>query len=336
MSHELEIVDGKAQMAYAGELPWHSLGTQVSSDLTPAEMLNAAGLDWTVEKQDVFFTDPHDTSRQIEAPKKKALVRSHDKQFLDIVSDNWIPVQNSDAFEFFADYVEAGGMEMHTAGSLKDGKMIWALAKVNDSFSLFGGRDQVDSYLLLSNPHQFGRGVDIRFCPIRVVCNNTLSLALEGKSALGISLNHRQEFDPARVREALEEASSKMEAYHEMSEFLASKTYNQDDLFEYFNRVFPKTNVGAGVSFEELMKQLKTDSKAASRNALYAMEAINEQPGAELGRGTWWQAYNTVTFMTNHVLGHNTDTRLQSAWYGANKDRNINALSTALEYAEAA
>jgi len=188
VSHELEMVNGKAQMAYVGEVPWHGLGTRVEPNLTPQEMLEVAGLNWRVEKHDVFYKNENGTFER--APKKQALVRSSDGQYMDIVSDNWNPVQNEDVFGFFDEYVKKGGMEMHTAGSLKDGKMIWALAKVGESFSLFGGKDEVDSYLLLSNPHQFGKGVDIRFTPIRVVCNNTLSLSLEGKASLGISLNH--------------------------------------------------------------------------------------------------------------------------------------------------
>lgn len=333
MSHELEIVNGKAQMAYAGEVPWHGLGVQVDPNLTPREMMEAAGLDWKVEKHDAYYKN--EDGNFVRAPQKQALIRSSDGQYLDIVSDKWIPVQNEDAFEFFNEYVEAGGMEMHTAGSLKDGKMIWALAKVNESFAMFGGRDQVDSYFLLSNPHQFGRGVDIRFTPIRVVCNNTLSLSLEGKAALGISLNHRSEFNADRVKEAMSEAHERLNTYHEMSEFLASKRYNEDDLFSYFNRVFPKTS-GKPMSFDELMQSFKRGESQASRNATLAMELVHTQPGAEFGEGTWWQAYNTVTYMTNHVMGNSDDTRLQSLWYGQNKDRNINALATAIEYAEAA
>jgi phage/plasmid-like protein (TIGR03299 family) len=296
-------------------------------------MMDAAGLNWTVEKHNAYYKTEDGTFHR--APSKQALVRSSDGRYLDIVGDNWIPVQNAEAFEFFNEYVEAGGMEMHTAGSLKDGKVIWALAKVNESFSLFGGKDQVDSYFLLSNPHQFGRGVDIRFTPIRVVCNNTLSLSLDGKASLGISLNHRSEFDPQRVKEALAEASQRLDKYREMSEFLTTKRYKQDDLFEYFNRVFPKTS-GAPKSFDELMKSFKQGQSQASRNANLAMELVHTQPGARYGEGTWWQAYNTVTYMTNHVLGRNDDTRMQSVWYGQNKDRNINALATAIEYAEAA
>ena len=334
MAHELEMVNGEAQMAFVGEMPWHGLGVRVASNLTPDEMMKAAGLDWEVKKQDVFYlTEDGEYKR---APKKQALVRSSDGQYLDVVSDNWNPVQNKDAFEFFDKYVKTGGMEMHTAGSLRDGKIIWALAKVNESFDLFGGKDQVDSYLLLSNPHQFGRGVDVRFTPIRVVCNNTLTLSLEGKSNLGISLNHSSEFTAERAQQALVEAHQKLDTYKEMAQFLSKKRYDQQSLLEYFARVFPKSGNKVGVSFDKMMSELRDEKKKFSRNAEEALKYIVEQPGADLGEGTWWSAYNTITYMTNHVIGHNADTRMQSLWYGANKDRNIDALGLAIEYAEAA
>jgi phage/plasmid-like protein (TIGR03299 family) len=332
MAHELEVVNGKAQMAYAGELPWHGLGVKIPDNLTPEEIMKVAGLDWEVNKQDVFYLDSDGQYQR--APKKQALVRSSDGKYLDVVSDNWNPVQNKDAFEFFDEYVTSGGMQMHTAGSLRDGKIIWALAKVNDSFDLFGGKDQVDSYLLLSNPHQFGRGVDVRFTPIRVVCNNTLTLSLNGKTNLGISLNHSAEFTADRAKAALAEASQKLDTYKDMAQFLSKKRYNQQSLMEYFARVFPKSGKKVGVSFDKMMRELKDEKKKFSRNAEEAMVLIHEQPGAELGEGTWWSAYNTITYMTNHTIGHNTDTRMQSLWYGSNKDRNVEALGLAIEYAE--
>ena len=136
MAHMIEIIAGKAQMAYAGDVPWHGLGTKVPADLTHDQMLEAAGLDWTVEKKDLTFEV---NGEQIVAPGKKALVRSSDGALLDVIGDNWNPLQNSEAFEFFNDFVAAGDMEMHTAGSLEDGRRVWALAKVNDTFEVFKG-----------------------------------------------------------------------------------------------------------------------------------------------------------------------------------------------------
>lgn len=335
MAHNIEMVNGVAQMAYVGETPWHSLGVALPEGVTPVEMMKAAGLDWTVEKYPLTTVVNGQT---FHVPGKEALVRSSDNRVLDVVGENWIPVQNHDAFNFFDDYCKAGGMSMHTAGSLQDGKIIWGLAKVNETFSLFGGKDEVESYLLLSNPHNYGSGVDVRFTPTRVVCNNTLSLALDGKASLGISLNHRQEFDVEKVKAALDQASKQMSSYQEAAEFLASKKFNESTLFEYFQRVFPKTTAKKGevVDFEKMMKVWKSGQNVLSRAATEAMEVIDSQPGAEFGRGTWWSAYNAVTYMTNHTMGASADTRMKSVWFGHNKNRNIEALGLAVEMAEAA
>ena len=158
-------------MAYAGEVPWHGLGTKVPHDLSTDEMLKQSGLNWSVEKLPTYVNAP---SGQ-EKTGSFALVRSSDNKVLaPSVGQNWNPVQNKEAFDFFSEYVEAGDLEMHTAGSLMDGKMVWALAKVKQSFELFKG-DEVENYMLFSNPHQFGKSIDIRMTPIRVVCNNTLT-----------------------------------------------------------------------------------------------------------------------------------------------------------------
>lgn len=311
MAHMIET------MAYAGETPWHGLGKKVLPDLTPAQMLKEAGLDWTVEKVPSFITRK---GKKI-ATNQQALVRSSDDAILTMVSDDWKPVQNSEAFEFFHEFVMEGDMEMHTAGSIKDGKNVWALAKVKESFEILGG-DRVDSYLLFSNPHEYGKSIDIRFTPIRVVCNNTLTLALGSSSDLSVRLNHRRSFDGDMVKRTLGIASTKMDSYKETAEFLASKRYNEETLNEYLTSLFPAMS--------------KDNKKVLSRPAEQVLSVMETQPGAEYGEGSWWQAFNAVTFATDHLLGHNQESRLQSAWYGQNRSRKVTALEKAVEYAEAA
>jgi len=225
MAHMVET------MAYAGELPWHGLGVKVIDDLTPEQMMQKAGVDWSVEKQDLI------TSGGSTVSNKQALVRSSDGSVLDVVGKGWNPVQNADAFNFFEEYVRAGDMQMHTAGSLNDGKMVWALAKANESFELFNG-DVTENYFLFSNPHEFGKAIDIRMTPIRVVCNNTLTLSLSQSSDAMLKVNHRKEFDVAEVKETLGIAKEKMEQYKSMAEFLGSKRYTSENIVEYFNEVF--------------------------------------------------------------------------------------------------
>lgn len=317
MTHMIEMRDGKAQMAWAGQTPWHNLGTEVPDDLTPEQMLEAAGLDWTVEKIPAF-AEVNNTLVDI---GHSALVRSVDSKILDVVSNDWIPYQNSDAFDFFNDFIAAGDMSMHTAGSLKGGQIVWALAKVNDGFSLFNG-DAVESYLLFTNPHQYGKSIDVRFTPIRVVCNNTLTLSLNTQAEHLVRMSHRREFVPDTAKEMLGIAKEKLATYKEMAAFLGSKRYTNENIVEYFTRVFPVTT--------------KTEEKKMSRNANMALEVIDQQPGAEYASGTFWSAFNTVSFMTDHVLGRSSDTRLQSSWFGYNKTLKNNALELAVEMANAA
>jgi len=317
VAHEIEFVNGKAQMAYAGDLPWHGLGTRVPDDLTPEQMLEAAGLNWEVEKIEAFAK----VGGKNVSVDRSALVRKTDNKILGVVSNDWNPVQNSDAFEFFNDFIAEGDMEMHTAGSLRGGQIVWALAKVKDGFSLFGG-DEVESYLHFTNFHQYGYSTDVRFTPIRVVCNNTLTLSLNTKVERMVKISHRREFDGDNVKLMLGIAAEKLAKYKEMAQFLGSKRYTNENVVDYFKRIFP-------VSGGENAK------KEISKNANVALGVLDTQPGAEFARGSWWQAFNTVTYLTDHLAGRTADTRLASAWYGYNKNLKTKALETALEMAEA-
>jgi len=318
MSHEVET------MAYAGELPWHGLGEPVSNDLTPRQMMKKAKVDWEVIEAESFieFNDKKIPTGD------KALVRSTDGKVLTNVGPGWKPVQNEKAFEFFSEYVYAGDMEMHTAGSLKGGQVVWALAKVKESFELFKG-DQVDSFLLFSNPHQYGKSIDVRFTPIRVVCNNTLTLALEGEAQRGVRVGHRTELDANMVKQQLGLAHEKFAKYKEMAEFLGSKRFTMESLINYYNDVFPRTT-----DKRVQGKELSVDT--LSRPARMAFDVLEEQPGAEFAKGSWWQAFNSVTYVTDHLQGRSQETRLYSSWFGGNQLRKRNAINTAVEYAEAA
>lgn len=316
MAHMVET------MAYAGETPWHGLGVKVPSDLSPAQMLEKAGLDWTVQKIPAFA----DIGGAKTNVGWSALVRSSDSEMLSVVSNDWNPVQNHEAFEFFHEYCAAGDMEMHTAGSLRDGQIVWVLAKIKESFELFKG-DTVESYLLFTNPHKFGQSIDVRFTPIRVVCNNTLTLSLSQNADRMVKKSHRTEFDAAQVKEQLGIATDKLAKYKEMAAFLGSKRYTQENLKDYFNRIFPVLAYN-----KEKGPQRKELSKSATR----ALEVINTQPGAQYAEGSWWQAFNAVTYLTDHEIGRSADSRLTSAWFGPNKNLKVKALETAVEMAEAA
>jgi phage/plasmid-like protein (TIGR03299 family) len=314
MAHNIEFVNGVAQMAYAGQTPWHGLGFKVHEDISSLEMMNTAGLNWTVSKAPVFA---HHNGQVIETDKS-ALIRDTDNTVLDVVGDDWLPVQNHDAFDFFTDFVAEGNMKMHTAGSLDSGRIVWALAEVKESFELFGG-DRVDSYLLFVNPHKYARSIDIRFTPIRVVCQNTLSMALHDNTRNGLKINHRSTFNADLVKQTLGIAHNKLDNYKDAAVLLGSKRYTKESFSNYLKDVFGVTKDG------EL-----------TRTGLEVQHVIDLQPGTEFAPGSWWQAFNSVTFATDHMLGRSDDSRLRSAWFGLNKTKKDVALVKALEYATVA
>jgi phage/plasmid-like protein (TIGR03299 family) len=316
MAHNIEIVNNKVHMAYAGDVPWHGLGTKVPDDLTPNQMLEAANLDWSVEKVPAYAN----IAGKNVPIGQSALVRSMDNKVLDVVSNDWNPVQNEEAFDFFNEFVAAGDMEMHTAGSLKGGQIVWALAKIKESFELFKG-DKIDSYLLFSNFHKYGFSTDVRFTPIRVVCNNTLTLSLNSQVERMAKISHRKVFDPSNVKDMLGIATDKLAKYKEMASFLGSKKAKEEDIVDYFCRIFPVTGSN-------------DKKKEVSKNANIALDILHTQPGAEYAEGTWWQPFNAVTYITDHLAGRSADTRLASAWYGSNKNLKTKALELAIEMAE--
>ena len=163
---------------------------------------------------------------------------------------------------------------------------------------MFNG-DQTDNYFLFTNPHQFGKAINIRMTPIRVVCNNTLTLSLSQNSDQMLTVNHRKAFDAAEVKEQMGIAREKLDQYKSMAEFLGSKTssstsmYTSENIIQYFNEVFgtpAKEKVDNVIPF-------------TSRNAKTCMENLQTQVRTLNKEGSFWQAFNTVTYMTDHLQG---------------------------------
>lgn len=317
MAHEIETRAGKAMMAYAGELPWHGLGKKVPDDLDTDQFLKAAGLNWEVEKVPGMY----EWKGELRSMGQQVLIRTDDGKRLSTVSDDWEPLQNREAFDFFTKFVQHGHMTMETAGSLKEGQIIWAMAKIKDkNFKVFKG-DEIESYLLLTNPHRYGSSIDIRYTPTRVVCNNTLTLALQEKGELTVKMDHRKKFDPEIVYKALNLSQMKLDKYKTIAEYLGKKKYTKEDVVSYFKEVFPN---------------MAKDKNKFSRAAEIGLNILETQPGAEFAKGTWWQPFNAATFIMDHLLGRSPEAMLHSAWYGNRRGIKIKALDKAMEYADAA
>jgi len=149
-----------------------------------------------------------------------------------------------------------------------------------------------------------------------------LTLSLNTKVERMVKISHRREFNGDQTKLMLGVAAEKLAQYKEMAQFLGSKRYSDENVVEYFKRVFPASE--------------NAKRSEITKNARTALGILETQPGAEYAAGSWWQAFNATTYMTDHLIGRSTDTRMTSAWYGSNKNLKVRALETAIEMAEAA
>lgn len=326
MAHAVE------KMAYAGETPWHGLGNNVSPDLTPAEMMVAAGLDWTIEKKKVYLGD------NTEIPGKFALARSSDGKVLDIVGTTYKVTQNAEVFEFFNDFVLAGDMKMEVAGSLHGGKYIWALARVGSDFAIGkgSGADEIKTFLLFSNPHVYGYSRIVKWTAVRVVCWNTLNYALganlSGKRTPGksFSIPHSVEFGDKQkeaARRALGLAKEQTKVFEEAVRALSKAKAAKEDVEKFFWHVLGKD--------PEKATKKKSGEERIPVMVQRFQDALEKAPGADLrsAKGTWWGAVNAVSYVVDHEHGNTADTRLHNAWLGYTNQYKINAMDLALKQA---
>ena len=158
-------------MFYTREKPWHGLGVEVADALSSAEALAASGLDWKVVQKKILTEDGDPV------PGFKANVRDSDEKVLGIVSDRYRVVQNEEAFAF-TDKLLGEGVRYETAGSLNGGRRVWVLARMPREYIMLG--DRVSPYMVFSNTHDGSGAVRVAMTPVRVVCSNTLNLALSG------------------------------------------------------------------------------------------------------------------------------------------------------------
>lgn len=330
------------RFASNADVPWHGLGNPVDNNMSTDEMLDAAGLNWEVVKQPNYFLVPGTGANGIPTkmrivPGEYSLVRNTDLAYLDTVGENYKIPQNRDILEFFRRFVEAGDMTMETAGSIKGGKFIWALARINESFSL-GKGDETRGYLLLSQPHQFGYSMTAALTPIRVVCWNTINIAQGINKETGentiyknsFRMTHAREFDDSvksEIERTLGLAQEGMKAFNHTAQLLSGVRAKDESVTEYFHRIMQLEVPEEGLPEDaDLVK---------NRTVKRFREALTEAPGQDLFRDTWWNAFNATTYTVDHVMSRNADNRLHSAWYGRGAILKRRALDLAVEYAEA-
>jgi phage/plasmid-like protein (TIGR03299 family) len=310
MAHDLKIKNGEASMFYVGEPPWHGLGTRLKDAATAAEAMTAAKLDWSVVRKPIFAGD---SSGLFRVPEQHAIVPEdrwgkEDCPIFGIVGRDYTPVQNREAFEFFDAIVGDDAAIYHTAGALGEGERIWILAKLPEDIRVIGD-DVAEKYLLLSNSHDGRSSVQMKFTPIRVVCQNTLTQALSKGPTL--KLRHGKDVH-ARLNEAhrlLGIISDEFNKLEECFQAMTRVSMTASRLTDYLDLVFPDPQ---NPDDERALRRAQTSRFWSSH--FFDNGRGNRLPGVA---GTLWAAYNGVTEYTDHRRTNQTDDRrLEAIWFG--------------------
>lgn len=326
MSHLVET------MAYVGRTPWHQLGSALPKKQPIDVWAQAAGMQWHIRETPVRYLatdgDSELYGEAMEFPDQKVLYRSDTKAPLSVVSGRYQVVQPQEVLEFYRDLTEVSGYELETAGVLKGGRKFWALARTGKSCALKGD-DVVNGYLLLATSCDGTLATTATPTTIRVVCNNTLSIAMGNASSAtsAIKVPHSTSFDAQAVKKQLGIAVSQWDSFMYRMKALTERKVKSHESMNYFLKVLCQTD-GATAPAVGLVNE----------RALKKVQAMYEGQGrgAELqaAKGTAWGLLSAVTEFVDHERrARSQDNRLESAWFGKGATLKQRALEHALQLA---
>lgn len=288
-------------MMYYGNEPWHKLGKKVDHLLTSAEAIDAAGLNYKVEKRDIKTTD------DLAIPDHFATVRTDTNEVLGVVGNKYTVLQNRDAFSFFDAVVSVKDAMFETAGALGVGEKIWMLAKLPGYIRTVGD-DVTEKYLLLSNSHDGSGSVQVMFTPIRVVCQNTLNIAMAGgikkqKIRHTFSMGSRVE----DVRRNLGIIHEQFNIFEQATKQLASVQVQQEALAKFVK--------DSGLIPDDLKMSTRAKNIIDDVSTLFETGKGADLPGA---KGTVWGAFNAVVEYVDYRRGgDNKENRANSLLFGS-------------------
>lgn len=342
MAHELDFTTGKAAIAYRGETPWHGYGQPILPQDSIDDIRIKAGLDYDVIKTPVMFNvqagDPLvvdgavvDTGERINSfPQSQVLYRSDTHAPLAVVGQHYRVVQPKEVVEFYRDLSADFGFEVEVVGALQGGRKVWALANTKNAFAL-RGEDQVKGYLLLATSYDGTMATQARFTSVRVVCNNTLSLARMSKAQ--VSVPHSQTFNAEAVKRQLQVGPA-WEQFNERAAKMSERAVSRDDTVRLMMAAY------YGLANDEAIREFN-DKEGNAEKVEKLMgrlqHALFQSPGSHMAsaRGMLWGALQAVTFDVDHSLpSRDTGSRLAKAWFGdgeAIKNRAFDFASNLLE-----
>jgi phage/plasmid-like protein (TIGR03299 family) len=319
MAHLIE------QMAYVGATPWHGLGSALSPKQPLEIWQREAGMNWRIQDSPVHFkADAAGHLGSIHSlPEQKVLYRSDTKAPLSVVSHRYQVVQPREVLEFYRDLTEVSGYELETAGVLKGGRKFWALARTGQATAL-RGNDQVNGYLLLATSCDGTLATTATPTTVRVVCNNTLSISLNGTTH-AIKVPHSTRFDPQNVKKQLGIAVSQWDEFMYRMRALTERKVQTKEAIGFFMDVLCDTGV-----HDPIPNVLP--NKRAMEKVQNLYEGKGRGSDLESARGTAWGLLNAVTEYVDHERrSRSTEYRMDSAWFGQGAVIKQKALNAALQ-----
>ena len=306
MTADLSIrKSGFVEMAFTGDRKaiWHGLGNELTADASIETWQQQSGMDWRISRSRVRYGEG---ANQMTMDDQHVLFRSDTKSPLGIVSDKYKTVQPGEVLEFFRDLLPAG-YTLSTAGCLHGGKKFWALASIGES-AVVVGRDKLQAFLLLTSSADGSTRTTAREVTERVVCSNTLAIAMSGRSPNEVAISHRSTFDAGKVKEKLGLARGHFHTFMLDARKLASTPVTKDAAHDFLGSLL----VEGGMVFKEDVTKTKPYMKI--------MDLFNgEGLGSTLDGvdGTMWGLLNGVTeYVDHHARAKTAENRMDSAWFG--------------------
>lgn len=308
MAHEIYTneVSGLAEIAYVGDRPWHGLGQELQQGASIEDWTQAAQMDWEVVGAPVIFEIGNNQAKTFAG--QQVLYRSDTSKPLSVVSDDFKVVQPKEVLEFFRDLVDIYDMKLSVAGVLFNGKRFWATAETGRVAEILPG-DEVRGQLVLMTGVDGTLATSAKFVSTRVVCNNTLQIAMSETGARQARRTHRQTFDAREVKLDLGLMDNSWSNYVESMQRLTTIKMSDDKAFKFFKELAGKDSEQADDA---------EVSRATIRTVDDLMERLRNGLGAEMGRGTAWNVLNAVTEKYTHGTARRDSNRqFVNSLYGA-------------------
>ncbi|OJK07720.1 hypothetical protein BRY75_06765 [Acinetobacter baumannii] len=321
-------------MAFVGDTPWHLLGNSLSPNQPIEVWAQQAGMDWRIESSNVSYMAKNERGQNILMPyeEQRVLYRSDTHAPLSVVSQRFQEVQPKEILEFYRDLTEQSGFELETAGVLKGGRKFWALARTGQSAAL-KGKDVSNGYILLATACDGTLATTAQFTSIRVVCNNTLAIALKGQNSNAgvVKIPHSTKFDAEKIKQQLGISMRAWDEHMYEMKQLSQRKVTQSEAAAYFDAVFNNTTMSIAEQddniiqfYRDVATQAQANSKEKpepnAKSMSKAMEMFNGQGrGASLSSAKD-TAYGLLCSMTEFIdherRAMSRDHRLNSAWFG--------------------